>query len=212
MAEIGAALRKKRENLGWSQTKLATMAGTTAATVSRIETGRSYYSQATLVGLLRAMGTTLEAFYLTLGSGNVEPASTGGRRVPVLDYVQAAKWPNIASRIDKQMQETILTDLDNPPSTFALRILGDSMEPDFHAGDIVVVSPALMPRPGDFVVAAEAGKESTFRRYKMVGKNEQGEDVFELQPLNPLYAAMRSDRHDLSLVGVMVEHRRFRRP
>jgi hypothetical protein len=36
--------------------------------------------------------------------------------------------------------------------TFALKLCGDSMEPEFHEGEIVIIDPAVMPEAGDFVV------------------------------------------------------------
>lgn len=49
--------------------------------------------------------------------------------------------------------EYIMTDTDMSEFTFALRIEGDSMEPDFKEGDIIIVDPELEPIPGEFVVA-----------------------------------------------------------
>jgi SOS-response transcriptional repressor LexA len=59
-------------------------------------------------------------------------------------------------------------------------------------------------------VAKDESGEVTFKQYRSAGINERGDDVFELCPLNPLYAPMRSDRQQIAIVGVMVEHRRFR--
>ena len=103
-----------------------------------------------------------------------------------------------------------MTDLEHPPSTFALRIRGNSMEPEFREGDVVVIDPTIQPHPGDFVVATDDGGEATFKQYRSAGINERGHDVFELCPLNPLYAPMRSDRQQIAIVGVMVEHRKYR--
>lgn len=38
-----------------------------------------------------------------------------------------------------------MTDIDISEFTFALRIEGDSMEPDFKEGDIIIVDPELEP-------------------------------------------------------------------
>jgi SOS-response transcriptional repressor LexA len=143
----------------------------------------------------------------------VEHAEIGTRRIPVLDYVQAGQWTGVNRLPDEisEMQETIVTDLELPPSTFALRIRGESMEPEFRTGDIVVINPTIQPRPGYFVVATCDGGEATFKQYRSAGRNERGQDVFELWPLNPLYAPMRSDREPLAIVGVMVEHRKYLR-
>lgn len=41
--------------------------------------------------------------------------------------------------------EYIMTDTDMSEFSFALRIEGDSMEPDFKEGDIIIVDPDLEP-------------------------------------------------------------------
>jgi SOS-response transcriptional repressor LexA len=212
MHGIGPEIRRRRQLLGWSQTKLATLAGLTHPTISRIENGKSYYSEDTVIKIAGALGVSAHRLYATSES-NVEQATVGTRRVPVLDYVQAGQWRAVNGLPGEniEMQETILTDLEYPPSTFALRIKGESMEPEFRAGDVVIISPLQQPQPGDFVVATEESGEATFKQYRSAGRNEKGHDVFELWPLNPLYGPMRSDRQQLAIVGVMVEHRKYRR-
>ncbi len=67
--------------------------------------------------------------------------------------------------------------------SFALRVRGDSMLPDFREGDMIVVDPELAPRSGDFVVAvADDAGEATFKRYL---KKKDGE---VLMPLNADYS------------------------
>jgi SOS-response transcriptional repressor LexA len=213
MLPIGPAIKKLREKPGraWSQTKLAALAGTTAPTISRIESGIFYPTQEMLARILSAMGMSLPKFYAELSTSNVEHAEIGGRVIPVIDYVQAGKWASVDARpVDIGDRETVVTDLEHPPSTFAMRIRGDSMEPKFEAGDLVIINPMLTPGPGDFVVAVEGSGEATFKQYRSVGKNGRGLDVFELIPLNTLYGPMRSDRHKIAIVGVMVEHRQYR--
>ena len=160
--------------------------------------------------LAGALGVSVDT--LLVSKSNVEDAPLGARRIPVLDYVQAGHWRGVDSiPQDEDLRETILTDLEHPPSTFAMRVRGDSMEPEFTEGDVVVIAPTIQPKPGDFVVAANGGGEATFKQYRSAGLNESGQEVFELWPLNHLYAPMRSDRQKLSIVGTMVEHRRYRR-
>lgn len=83
------------------------------------------------------------------------------------------------------------------------------MEPRFHEGDVVVIDPTVVPSPGKFVVANDRTGEATFRQYRSGGINEKGENVYELWPLNPSYAPMRSDRQFLAIVGTMIEHRSY---
>ena len=37
-------------------------------------------------------------------------------------------------------------------NAFAIRIKGDSMEPEFVAGDVVIVNPHIEAKPGDYVI------------------------------------------------------------
>ena len=212
MQDIGKRIRDRRLRLGWSTTKVATLAGISQSFLSRIENGTHAGSWETYMKIAGALGVSMDSLVLSNRS-NVEHAEIGTRRVPVLDYVQAGQWTAVNRLPDEiaEMQETIVTDLELPPSTFALRIKGQSMEPRFSAGDIVVINPTIQPQPGDFVVATSGDGEATFKQYRNGGRNEQGHEVFELWPLNPLYGPMRSDREQLAIVGVMVEHRQYRR-
>lgn len=96
---------------------------------------------------------------------------------------------------------------------FALTIQGRSMEPDFVQGDIIIVDPSISPSPGDFVVASRVdplcgGLEVTFKKYRPRSYNSRGQMVFELSPLNPDYPTYVSDADKLTVIAVLVEHRR----
>lgn len=210
MTDIGNEVRLRRERLGWTVLKLATLAGVSAGFLSRLERGRCSYSPDTLTRLAGALGISVHALYSS--NSNVTDAQAGSRKIPILDYVQAGRWTGVDSTpADEEMRSFIMTDLEHPPSTFAMRIRGSSMEPRFLEGDIVIIDPTIQPKPGDCVVATETSGEATFKQFRSAGRNEAGLDVFELLPLNPLYAPMRSDREALAIVGTMVEHRQYRK-
>lgn len=196
--------------MGWTVQKLATLAGLDRGFVSKLETGKAAGSWGTYVKVAGALGVSTDVLFVN--QSNIEDAPLGWRRIPVLDYVQAGRWTGVDPDAgDEEMRETIATDLEHPPSTFALRIRGNSMEPEFREGDVVVIDPTIQPHPGDYVVATDESGEGTFKQYRNAGINERGDGVFELCPLNPLYAPMRSDRQQIAIVGVMVEHRKYRR-
>ena len=65
---------------------------------------------------------------------------------------------------------------------YALRVLGDSMEPEFPEGCVIVVDPGYAPRDGSYVVVEYAG--DVFFRQLVI----DGERRF-LKPLNPKYGA-----------------------
>ena len=63
---------------------------------------------------------------------------------------------------------------------YALRVLGDSMEPEFAEGCVIIVDPGYVPRDGAYVVVEFAG-DIFFRQLVF-----EGERRF-LKPLNPKY-------------------------
>jgi phage repressor protein C with HTH and peptisase S24 domain len=64
-----------------------------------------------------------------------------------------------------------------------VRVVGDSMEPKFHEGDIVVFSPAVEPKNGDdCFIRFSTPHETTFKRVFF----EQNE-MIRLQPRNEKY-------------------------
>jgi SOS-response transcriptional repressor LexA len=75
------------------------------------------------------------------------------------------------------------------PNAFAVRVVGDSMEPKYREGDVIVISPAAPVHSGDdcfvrFAPGSGPGEdESTFKRVFF-----DGPDQVRLQPLNERYA------------------------
>lgn len=143
---------------------------------------------------------------------NVEPFTYKDRKIPIISYVQAGIWRDIVDTYPVgHSDETVSAKAEYGLHTFALRIQGNSMEPEFKEGDIVVIDPDVVPRPGDYVVAKNHAEEATFKKYRPRGISETGEEVFELVPLNDDYAIMRSDTQPIKIIGTMVESTRFRR-
>ena len=143
---------------------------------------------------------------------NVVPAPIGLRQIPIISYVQAGCWTESCDcRAMDGSIETINTDLDLGSMAFALSVRGDSMAPEILEGDVVVIDPDVDPLPGDIVAAKNGSHEATLKQFRPRGTNEQGQEYFELVPLNPVYPTMRSDHHHVTIIGVMMEHRRYRR-
>nr|WP_269134965.1 S24 family peptidase [Pseudescherichia vulneris] len=143
---------------------------------------------------------------------NVGPAPVTAQQIPIISYVQAGAWsPECDARNLDGTVDYILTSEFHSLSTFALKVKGKSMEPDFVEGDVIIVDPELHPGPGDFVVAKNGSDEATFKKYRARGVSETGEEIFELIPLNEDYAVRNSAKEKIRIVGVVVEHRRMMR-
>lgn len=98
--------------------------------------------------------------------------------------------------------------LDDPDS-FAIVLQGDCMEPDFHDGDILVVSPKAPRRNGDpciVLVPTNLSNAEGLKYFVMalkdVLRNANG-DVF-LMPKNPRYESKRYSRGQVHVVGKVV--------
>lgn len=84
--------------------------------------------------------------------------------------------------------------------SFALMVLGDSMEPEFVEGDIIIIEPEGLATDGSYVMAW-LDDEWIFRQ---LVRDESGDGGWKLRPLNPKYPSARIP--DLSgIKGVIIQ-------
>lgn len=84
------------------------------------------------------------------------------------------------------------------PDAFAARVVGDSMEPMYREGDIVVFSPAREIVDGmDCFVRLERDDESTFKRIYFQ-KDDAGNELIRIQPINNSYPPMTVPRESVA--------------
>lgn len=192
-------------------TQLASVCKVTPKAVSKWLNAETMPSTANIYLLAKFLAVTPE--WLTYGIGNVIPAAIGTTKVPLISYIQAGAWTGIDDfRETCGDYEYILTDLDVSGDAFALKIKGDSMEPEFIAGDIVIIDPRVEPHAGEFVAAINGDYEATFKKYRpLEDLDEYGRQHFELVPLNPDWHSMSSLKQEIRIIGTMVEHRIYRR-
>ena len=107
------------------------------------------------------------------------PAIRGA--VPLLSDVQAGAYKMYVDNLlpEDEAQDLIPTGVPVNRHTFALRVMGDSMEPEFREGMILIVEPEMSPQPGDYVIARDGADETTFKQLV----RDAGE--WYLKPLNP---------------------------
>lgn len=215
---LGQRLREARKEAKLSQKELAQRVNMKQPTLSDLENDVTKGSTA-IAAIASALG--VNALWLAEGRGakkpseafqNVASAEIGQRRIPLISSVQAGMMTEVVDPFPPGGAfEYLLTDLDLSEHAFALELKGRSMEPEFHEGDRIIVDPAIHPQPGDFVVAKNGGEEATFKKYRPRGIGPSGREVFELVPLNPDYPTINSENEPARIIGVMVEHRRYRR-
>lgn len=103
--------------------------------------------------------------------------------VPLISDIQAGMFKEYVdnNHPGDGEQERIATGVPVNRHTFALRVVNDSMEPEFKEGMVLIVEPELDALPGDYVIAKNGQEETTFK--KLV---KDGADWY-LKPLNPAY-------------------------
>ena len=127
----------------------------------------------------------------------LSPSAERTGRVPLISWVQAGDWSYAADLLQPgEAYEWIDTSVAVQAHTFALRVEGDSMEPEFAPGTILVVEPELDAYPGDYVIAKN-GDEATFKQLV-----RDGADLY-LKPLNPRYPI--KPLGDARVIGVVRE-------
>jgi SOS-response transcriptional repressor LexA len=86
---------------------------------------------------------------------------------------------------------------------YALMVLGNSMEPEFLEGEIIVVEPEGVARDGSYVIAylEEIEREDERYVFRQLVKHAEG---WMLKPLNPLYPNIPIDSIEAAVKGVVI--------
>lgn len=87
---------------------------------------------------------------------------------------------------------------------YALRVLGDSMQPEFREGHIIIIDPGMSVHDGAYVVIDYAG-DTTFRQFVI---DEAGKRY--LKPLNDEYETVEIT-DSFHIHGVVVQRAGTRR-
>ena len=128
------------------------------------------------------------------GNVTVGPAIT--RNVPLISFVQAGEWTEVVGQFQIEDAEEFLPVTSSVGArAFALKVVGNSMEPEFREGEIVIVDPDHEAETGSFVVAKINHDEATFKQLI-----KDGGSVF-LRPLNGAYPVMDVTGRDLRIVA-----------
>lgn len=213
MSSLGGRVRALRMEKRLTQGQLGKAVGVSDVTVGYWERDQNTPGGLKLSKLASVLGVS--ETYLLYGKedeSNIAPAPIGSMKVPVISYVQAGVWtPECDARNLEGNIDYVFSTGNFSQGTFALKIKGKSMEPDFVEGDLILIDPELSPQPGDYVVAKNGEDEATFKKYRARGVTEDGKEIFELVPMNEDFAVRSSAKERFNIIGVLVEHRRLMR-
>lgn len=206
MKPLGEFLRGKREARGMSLRGAAKTAGISHVHIRDIEEGRKSPSFDKVMKLLRAYMIDTNEFLRETGylPQNVEPLETESLyKIPLISWIVAERLDNVRYSLqDGDAEEWITSDVQGQ-NVFALRVMDDSMQPEFREGDIIIVSPHKIPDHDDYVIVKNDQGATAFRQFKRYGKTRI------LHPLNPKYPDMEfSGGHKFKVVGKVVEKKK----
>lgn len=201
---LRAALDHAKASKGYSVNKVAEEVGMRPSTLYEaadkgVRPSSYTVNIATVTGVSAKWLATGEGSMLqTETPANVSRVDVKLRRVPLVSSVAAGLFAEATDYMPVGWSdEWVECTVPVKDHTFALRVEGDSMEPKFEEGCVLVVEPDLEARPGDYVIAKNGENEATFKQLVRDG----GE--YLLKPLNPRYPIRPLG--DAKIIGVVVQ-------
>ncbi len=196
-ADIWRALDTLAAEHGLSASGLAKRAGLDPTTFNpskrRMPDGRARWpGTESLAKVLEATGASLEAFTALITGARA--LTSGGsirqvqRRIPLIGLAQAGGegfFDDGGYPVGGGWDEVTLPDIADP-NAYALEISGDSMDPVFRDGDLVIVSPSAPIRRGDRVVARTMSGEVMAKQ--LARRSARRVDLRSLNPTYPNYS------------------------
>lgn len=199
---IGDRIRALRTNANMTQIELANKLNISNSTLSQYESGARTPSDDMKLKIAALFQVSTD--YLLSGTANTVNTKTKGVQIPVLGEVRAGyPMEAVENIID---YEEIDEEMARRGEFFALRIKGDSMEPRFVEGDVVIVRKQETADSGDIVVALVNGDSATIKKLK---RHQNG---ITLMPTNPTYEPMYYSNEEImelpvTILGKVVELR-----
>ncbi|EXE15300.1 helix-turn-helix family protein [Acinetobacter sp. 983759] len=208
MATLGENLKQIRKAKKMTQIQLAKKSGVKQSVISDLETGNAK-STGFILELANALGVTAEELKKGL-TGEVESANAvpvKARMAPVLSWVQAGSFTNVAAVDMSEVTEWLPLPADECSNCFFLKVQGLSNFPDFMEGDYIVVDPDAYygdMQSGDIIVVRR-GDDATFKKLVIETNGKR-----YLQALNPEFKPNIIELDDQCLfVGQVVDCVRY---
>lgn len=212
--DFGARLQQALELNNIKAIELSERTGISRGALSSYISGRWKAKQDNLYRIAKAlnvspawlMGYDVPMEWDDSPSQSTTTTSRKGVKIPVLGYVVAGV--PIEAVEDILGYEEISVDLARTGDFFCLRIKGDSMEPTFAEGDIIVVRQQPDVESNEIAVVLVNGDEGTVKRIKKSdnGITLIGDNVSSFLPT--FYSNEDIERLPVTIIGKVIELRR----
>lgn len=208
---VGERMKKLRESLGISQVDFAAKLNVSKQTLYKYENNIITNIPSDKVEAAASIGNISPAFLMgwdsSSGSNHLENSKKKVKGVPIPVLGRVAAGIPIDAIEDIIDIEEITEEMAATGEFFGLKIKGDSMIPDIHDGDVVIVRQQDDAENGDTVIATVNGDEATCKRLR---KYRNGIDLISN---NPTYPPMEFTNEEIiqkpvCIIGKVVELRR----
>lgn len=194
---FGKRLKELRENNGYSMDKLVDTynkqfnAKMNKSTLSRYENNLQDPIYTVVVNFAKLFHVSVDYLSCT----NTDTKSEGVK-IPVLGKVQAGIPVEAIEEILDY--EEITPEMARGGDYFGLQVRGDSMEPKFSEGDVVIVRKQSYIDTGDIAIVLVNGYEATMKKVKKTP------DGIMLIPMNTVYDVMFYTNEEIEYLPVIV--------
>lgn len=201
-SQIWAALDRLAARSGLSPSGLAKKAGLDPTTFNKSKRitpdGRSRWpSTESVAKSLTATGVSVEQFVSLITEGQPAPA----RAVPLIGFAQAGVggyFDDAGFPVGNGWDEIAFPSIDDEHA-YALEVQGDSMEPAYRDGTVILVSPAAPIRRNDRVVVKTRDGEVMAKELK-----RKTAKTVELRSINPDHAERTLSAEEVAWIARIV--------
>ncbi len=187
----GSRIKARRKEIGLSAERVAELLGVSPATIYRYENGDIDKVPGDRLAPIAKVLNTTPAYLMGWDDSSLPSPDVAEDTItfPVLVDV-AAGYDRPAQMLQNwegekiEVPRTFLHGRE-PGDFFAMRVVGDSMYPDYQDGDVLLVlRQSALDRSGQVaVVIYDGGEDATLKKVEYA----PGEDWMKLLPINPQY-------------------------
>lgn len=180
--DIHKRIEQARELAGLTRHDLAKACSVSYQAVQQWETGNTKPAAKTLLKI--ATATNSDPYWLINGGNrhnsdavrdtrsnysiDTEPTAHKPHLVPLISWVQAGAWCDASDPYPVGEAESFEPcPFDHSECAYYLRVVGDSMFPEYLEGALILVDPAIEPQHGDDVIARTPEGQVTFKRLQI---------------------------------------------
>lgn len=199
---IGERIKSTRESMSLSQEELGELTGFSNARISNWERGTRTPKYSYAETLAKALGVKV-SWLLCMESAIASESSTPNKHhfesIPVYRMEDKVPFESMTPVEFFPIPDGLKLEINH--KSFAVKLVDDSMSPEYNENDYIVFQPNLVARNDQLVLAQLAGsKELVLRRHR----NEGGQTL--LSPINAQWPTINMNSEDqFKIVGIVNE-------